>query len=125
MARVALRVRVEVGGNRERHAAPCRLMTSRAICPRADVLLMVKGDTKTAEAGKALERRARIAQIVDVANRAHRYVGAGELGHVATVAGLVSGKSRLRCRAITRVTRGAIRRVTEICVRARTRVRKF
>ena len=125
MARVALRVCAQAGGNRERHAAPRWLMTTRAACTDADVLLVVERDTKTAEAGKAFECRAGIAQIVNVTDRAQRYVGAGELGHVATIAGLVSGKSGLRCRAVARVAGSTIRRVTEICVRARTRVRKL
>jgi hypothetical protein len=60
-----------------------------------------------------------------VADRAHGYAGAGELGHVASVAGLMSGKSRLRRSAVTRVAVGAIRRVAETCVIARTRVRKL
>ena len=124
MASVALRMRVQIGWNRERHAAPRGLMTTRAVCPNADVLLMVKRDTKTVEAWKPFERRVRIAQIVDVTNHAHRNVSGGELGHVATDAGFVSGEGGLRRRAVALVAGVAIRRVAEICVRARTRVRK-
>lgn len=124
MAGIALRVRVQTGGNRERHAAPCGLMTTRAVSAHLDMLLMVERDAKTAQARKALERRIRVAEVVDVANRAQRYVDRGELGQMAIDAGFVPGKNGLRRRAVALVAGIAIRRVTKISVRARASVRK-
>lgn len=125
MAGIALRVRIEAGGDGERHAASRGFMTARAVCSRPDVLLMVERDAKTVESRKALERRIGIAEVVDVTDRAHRDVGRGELGQVAIDAGFVSGESGLRRSAVALVAGVAVRRITEIGVRARTRVRKL
>ena len=125
MARVALRVRVEADRNRERHAAPRGLMTTRAVYPDTDVLLMVERDAKTPESRKALERRVRIAEVVDVTDGAQRYVHGRELCEVAIDASLVSGERGLCRRAVALVAGVAVGRITKVGVRARTRVRKL
>lgn len=58
MAGVALRVRIEACGNRERNAATRGRMAARAVSADSGVLRVVKRDAKTAQGWKTFDRRA-------------------------------------------------------------------